>query len=70
MAYNTDHLVALMTRLSNETARHGKNHAMQVYLQGIRREIKQEEEFLERRGVNIYRVEEISDDDLMAALFD
>lgn len=68
MTYTTSHLVALMTRLSNETARHGNNPDMQVYLEGIRKEIADEENFLEARGVNVYRGEEMTDDEILAEL--
>lgn len=69
MTYNTQHLVALMTRLSNETARHGSNPAMALYLDGIRREIKQEEAFLEARGVNTYASDfEMTEEEIMAEL--
>lgn len=70
MTYTTDHLIALTTRLSNETARHGGNPAMSVYLDGIRKEIAQEEKFLEKRGVKTYGGdEEMTMDELMAELF-
>lgn len=59
MSYNTNHLAALMTRFSNETARHGNNPAMSVYLDGIRKEIKSEEEFLAKHGVKTYASDEI-----------
>ena len=70
MTYTTSHLVALMTRLANETERHGNNPNMQVYLNGIRKEIADEERFLEARGVSVYRGDDcdISDDDLLAEL--
>lgn len=54
MAYNTDHLAALTTRLANETARHGNNPSMKVYLEGIKKEIANEEAFLESHGVETY----------------
>lgn len=70
MAYTTSHLVALMTRLANETVRHGDNPDMQVYLNGIRKEIEDEENFLEARGVSVYRGDDcdMSDDELFAEL--
>jgi hypothetical protein len=71
MNYTTDHLAALMTRLANETARHGHNPNMQVYLEGIRREIKGEEEFLEKHGVETYAYkygDDMSIDDILAEL--
>jgi len=58
MTYNTDHLAALHTRLANETARHGNNPNMAVYLNGIRREIKGEEEFLAKHGVETYAADD------------
>lgn len=66
----TTHLVALMTRLANETERHGSNPDMQVYLEGIRREIKGEEEFLEKRGVRTYSDHncEMTDEELFSEL--
>ena len=70
MTYTTDHLVSLMTRLSNETARHGNNPKMAYYLEGIRREIKGEEEFLKSNGVEVYSAPdaEVTDDELFAEL--
>lgn len=69
MTYNTNHLVALMTRLANETERHGSNPDMQVYLEGIRREIKGEEDFLAQHGVNTYAsCDDMSMDEIMAEL--
>ncbi len=66
---NTSHLVALMTRLANETARHGDNPKMAHYLESIRREIKGEEAFLASRGVNTYAPEvEMTDDEILAEL--
>jgi len=73
MAYNTNHLAALMARLSNETARHGDNPNMQVYLEGIRREIKSEEEFLAKHGVTTYASDDddsMTIDDILAELED
>ena len=69
MTHTTDHLVALMTRLSNETARHGDNPFMYVYLNGIRKEIEAEERFLEKHGVNTYKNEKpMGDEELFAEL--
>lgn len=69
MQYNTDHLAALMTRLSNETLRHGNNPAMSVYLDGIRKEIKSEEEFLAKHGVETYASDEdMTMEDIFAEL--
>ena len=69
MTYTTDHLIALTTRLSNETTRHGNNPTMSVYLDGIRKEIAQEEKFLESKGVKTYSCDEdMTIDELMAEL--
>lgn len=74
MEYNTNHLAALHTRLINETARHGDNPNMQVYLEGIRREINGEEEFLAKHGVETYSWDyadgDMSLDDILAELED
>lgn len=68
MTYTTDHLAALMTRLANETARHGDNPNMSYYLESIRREIKGEEEFLAKHGVETYAGEPMTDDEIFAEL--
>ena len=69
MTYNTNHLIALTSRLSNETKRHGNNPAMSVYLEGIKKEIAQEEAFLESKGVKTYGGEcDMSVDELMEEL--
>lgn len=71
MTYNTNHLTALHARLVNETARHGGNSDMAVYLDGIRREIKSEEEFLAKHGVETYASDDDSSmtiDDILAEL--
>lgn len=69
MTYNTDHLIALTTRLSNEKERHGHNPAMNTYLQGIEREIANEEKFLESKGVKTYSSdEEMTLDEIFAEL--
>ena len=68
---DTSHLIALMNRLSNETARHGNNPAMAHYLESIRKEIKDEEAFLEARGVKTYASDDETPeslDDLLAEL--
>ncbi len=73
MAYNTNHLAALMARLLNETARYGDNPNMKVYLEGIRREIKAEEEFLAKHGVETYASDDddsMTIDDILAELED
>ena len=71
MSYNTNHLAALHTRLASETARHGSNPDMAVYLDGIRREIKGEEEFLAKHGVETYASDDddsMTIDDILAEL--
>lgn len=70
MDYSTDHLTALHTRLSNETARHGDNPKMAHYLDSIRREIKNEEKFLSKHGVETYSYdgEYISTNDILKEL--
>jgi hypothetical protein len=69
MDYNTSHLVALMQRLANETARHSDNPAMAVYIDGIRKEIKSEEAFLAARGVNTYAADvEMTYEEILAEL--
>lgn len=68
MTYTTNHLAALMTRLANETARHGNNPKMAAYLDSIRSEIKGEEDFLAKHGVETYAGEEMTDDELFAEL--
>lgn len=70
MTYTTEHLVSLMTRLSNETERHGNNPKMSSYLESIRREIKGEEDFLKSKGVEVYSVSDVkmTDDELLAEL--
>lgn len=70
MTYNTNHLVSLMTRLSNEEARHGDNPKMETYLESIRREIKGEEAFLAQHGVETYSACDIgmTMDDIMLEL--
>ena len=69
MTYNTDHLIALTTRLSNEKERHGHNPAMNTYIQGIEREIANEEKFLESKGVKTYASDdELTLDELFAEL--
>ncbi len=71
MSYNTNHLAALNTRLANETARHENNPNMAVYLDGIRREIKGEEEFLAKNGVETYASDDddsMTIDDILAEL--
>ena len=70
MTHTTDHLVVLMKRLSIETARHGDNPAMAVYLAGIRKEIASEEAFLAARGVSIYNADDVTDADLEDLLAD
>ena len=71
MTYNTNHLAALNTRLTNETARHENNPNMAIYLDGIRREIKGEEEFLAKHGVETYASDgddNMTIDDILAEL--
>lgn len=68
MTYSTDHLAALMSRLSNETARHGDNPNMAGYLDSIRREIRCEEEFLSKHGVETYSGEPMTDDEIFSEL--
>lgn len=70
MTYTTSHLIAIMTRLSNETARHGDNPKMSYYLDGIKKEIAAEEKFLASHGVNTYSTPdvEMTDEELFAEL--
>lgn len=68
MTHTTSHLVALMTRLSNETSRHASNPSMSGYLSSIKKEIVAEEKFLSDRGVNTYSADDMTDDELFAEL--
>lgn len=74
--YDTEHYVALMTRLSHEkqylsqATKQSEIELRSVWIKQIEKEIEQEAAFLKSKGVDLYSTHDnnLSDDDLLAEL--